>query len=112
MKSMKTLLRLLGAVSLTTVAASSVVACGGDKDKNMNTRVQKDFGFLDTNGNSLVKLKINVDSNKKLATWKSDELVGITADKLLNSGGASAKAKSADAANFLVDVLKLKAESG
>ncbi|WP_210371071.1 lipoprotein, partial [Borreliella garinii] len=28
MRSMKTLLRLLGAVSLTTVAASSVVACG------------------------------------------------------------------------------------
>lgn len=66
MRSMKTLLRLLGAVSLTTVAASSVVACGKDKVKNMDTQVQKDFGFLDADGKSTIKVKLLLNNNKVL----------------------------------------------
>ncbi|WP_342266277.1 hypothetical protein [Spiroplasma endosymbiont of Villa modesta] len=117
MRNIKTLLKLLGAVSLSTVAASSVVACGGGANPNptptkeMDVQVKKDFGFLDTNANSLVKLSIDINATSKLASWKSEQLA-ITATALLKGNTGEQKAKSNDAANFLVNVLKIEAKTG
>ncbi|WP_338986240.1 hypothetical protein [Spiroplasma endosymbiont of Thecophora atra] len=115
MRNIKTLLKLLGAVSLSTVAASSVVACGGGANPNptptkeMDVQVKKDFGFLDAN--SLVKLSIDINATSKLASWKSEQLA-ITATALLKGDTGEQKAKSNDAANFLVNVLKIEAKTG
>lgn len=75
MKNIKTLLSLLGTISLSIGATSSVVACGGGKETTsesthkpnniikMDTQVKKDFYFLDENNNSTISLKIQVKTN-------------------------------------------------
>lgn len=60
MRSMKTLLRLLGAVSLTTVAASSVVACGS-KAPEIHVDVAKLLDWYDAQGKSKINQKLNKD---------------------------------------------------
>lgn len=113
MRNMKTLLRLLGAVSLSTVAVSSVVACGGgDKIINMDTQVAKDFGFLDVDGKSKMKVKLLTTTMNIFLGWRLNISEKITADSLLQNGGESAKAKSSQSADFLVNVLKLNPTGG
>lgn len=115
MINIKILLRLLGTFSLTTVLSTSVIACYNDPDKNKIIMIQvwKDFGFIDSEGNSLVDLHTTIDNETKLAKWQSDSLTwGVAASNLLLTDDNLTKAKSVDSSNFLVDILKLKAESG
>ncbi|WP_375317752.1 hypothetical protein [Spiroplasma endosymbiont of Virgichneumon dumeticola] len=112
MASMKTLLRLLGAGVLTTVAATSVVACGPNNPGTaMEAKVSENFGFTDNKGVSTVETKVVVTTD--VASWSSTQLTGITADKLLTTGGNTAdKAVSVGAGDFLVNVFKLTVVAG
>lgn len=110
MKSMlniKALLRLVGASVLTTVAATSVVACGkkkADAGISMDSEVAADFGFVDKDNKSLVVATIDV----KEVSWTSTQLTDITGANLLEAGDTP-KAKSVAGGDFLVNVLKLTA---
>ncbi|MBP1525334.1 MAG: hypothetical protein H9Q65_01840 [Spiroplasma ixodetis] len=112
MKNIKTLFKLMTAVILTTVSTGSLIACQSDDILKINMQVQKDFNFLDSNNNSTIKLDIYQNNITKLTKWNSIQLNNITASNLLENDSETTKAKSADAANFLVDILKLKAVSG
>lgn len=109
MRTMKTLLRLLGAVSLTTLAASSVVACCGDKAKNLDSKVAQNLKLIDNKGKGLVSPTINVDAtDKSKVTWKID-LNAIKVEILVQS---DKKAKDKESFDFLKNVLKIKIDSG
>lgn len=115
MASMKTLLRLLGSGVLTTVAATSVVACGPNNPGTaMDAKVSENFGFTDTAGKSLTVVSIKIDTATKAASWDSTQLTGITADKLLATTTPSGadKAVSVNAGDFLVNVFKLTVVAG
>lgn len=112
MKNMKALLKLLGVISLTTVATSSIVACDYGSSKEMTAQVKKDFGFLDNDNNSLIRLDTSKEAQTGTLKWSADKLNSITADNLLESGDIFNKAKSSDSADFLVNVLKMKSTSG
>jgi len=61
MINLKTLLRLVGAGILTTVAASSVVACGGeDTNVTMPTKVSQNLDLTNDKGEGLIKGSIDV----------------------------------------------------
>lgn len=106
MRSMKTLLRLLGSVSLTTFAASSVVACGSPKPELDVDVVAKLLGWYDANGKSLIEQKLNKDDTvdkEKYSIIVDDSLikpVEIFKNKLLNSN----KAKNSEATKLLADL--------
>lgn len=112
MRNIKTLLRLLGAVSLSTVAASSVVACGGgdnDSTKLLNGKVSQNLKLTDTNGKGLRLPTINVDyTDKSKVTWKIDE-TSIKINELVKN---DKKAKDKESFDFLKDILKIKIDSG
>lgn len=109
MLNIKALLRLVGASVLTTVAATSVVACGkkkADAGISMDSKVAADFGFVDQGNKSLVVATIGVKEG--IASLTSTQLTGITGANLLETGDTP-KAKSVAGGDFLVNVLKLTA---
>lgn len=111
MRSMKTLLRLLGAVSLTTVAASSVVACGS-KAPEIHVNVAKLLDWYDAQGKSLISQKLNKDDTvgqEKYSIIADDSLIKLPElfkTKLLIQGSAAGKfkAKNTEATKFLSDL--------
>ncbi|WJG71368.1 hypothetical protein [Spiroplasma ixodetis] len=111
MRSMKTLLRLLGAVSLTTVAASSVVACGS-KAPEIHVDVAKELDWYDAQGKSKIKQKLNRDDTvgkEKYSIIADDSLIKPTElfkTKLLIQGSTVGKfkAKNTEATKFLSDL--------
>ncbi|WP_339046206.1 hypothetical protein [Spiroplasma endosymbiont of Colias croceus] len=111
MRSMKTLLRLLGAVSLTTVAASSVVACGS-KSPEIHVDVAKLLEWYDANGKSKINQKLNKNdtTGKENYSIIADDSLIKTAElfktKLLIQGSAAGKfkAKNTEATKFLSDL--------
>ncbi len=91
MASMKTLLRLLGIEILTTVMATSDVACCVGKNNNypiitMEPKVVAAFGFVDATNTSVSKVVVTVSTTLHVASWTSPQLSNITAAKLLASG--------------------------
>ena len=117
MRNMKTLLRLMGAAALTTVAASSVVACGTQtkapalngkyaallgwySDENTST-INQELKKDDTAGKESYSISVPAADSTKITATKFNE-------KLLKAGdGANVdkfKAKDADAAAFLKDL--------
>ncbi|WP_342276451.1 hypothetical protein [Spiroplasma endosymbiont of Nebria brevicollis] len=112
MRSMKTLLRLLGAVSLTTVAATSVVACGNnDSTKILNNKVSQNLDLTDTDGKGLKAIMLNWDKDKPYFSIKSND---ILTTKLLEGDATTgdAKAKDKESFDFLKSVLQQKLKSG
>lgn len=110
MLNIRALLRLVGASVLTTVAATSVVACGkkkADAGISMDSKVAADFGFVDKDNKSLVVTTIGVKEG--IVSWTSTQLTGITGANLLETGETTVKAKSVAGGDFLVNVLKLTA---
>ncbi|WP_338960214.1 MULTISPECIES: hypothetical protein [unclassified Spiroplasma] len=118
MRNMKTLLRLMGAAALTTVAASSVVACGTQtKAPALNGKYAKLLGWYSDENTSTINQELKKDES---AVGKENYSIAIVAtdstkitttkfnEKLLKAGdGADAnkfKAKDADAAVFLKDL--------
>lgn len=105
MRSMKTLLRLLGAVSLTTVAASSVVACGS-KPPEINVDVAKLLDWYDVQGKSKINQTLTRDDTagkEKYSIIADDSQIKITnlfKNKLLNNN----KAKNTEVTKFLSDL--------
>lgn len=84
MRSMKTLLRLLGAVSLTTVAASSVFVCCGNNDgtKLLNNKVSQNLVLTELNGNG-TKEAVMYGGPTSPPWWNINNVSGIKADVLL-----------------------------
>ncbi|WP_395473128.1 hypothetical protein [Spiroplasma endosymbiont of Nomada rufipes] len=111
MRNIKTLLKLLGAVSLSTVAASSVVACGA-KTPESHADIAKLLGWYDTDGKSLIVQKLNYDSTvrkEKYSIIADDSLIKPTAlfkTKLLVQGSVVGKfkAKNVESAKLLYDL--------
>lgn len=111
MRSMKTLLRLLGAVSLTTVAASSVVACGS-KAPDLHVDVAKLLDWYDVQGKSKINQQLTKDDTpgkEKYSIIADDSLIKPTElfkNKLLIQGFAVGKfkAKNTEATKFLSDL--------
>lgn len=111
MRSMKTLLRLLGAVSLTTVAASSVVACGS-KAPEIHVDVAKLLDWYDAQGKSKINQKLNKDDTvgqEKYSIIADDSLIKLPElfkTKLLIQGSATDKfkAKNTEATKLLSDL--------
>lgn len=111
MRSMKTLLRLLGAVSLTTVAASSVVACGS-KAPEIHVDVAKLLDWYDAQGKSKINQKLNKDDTvgqEKYSIIADDSLIKLPElfkTKLLIQGSAADKfkAKNTEATKLLSDL--------
>lgn len=110
MRSMKTLLRLMGAVTLSTVAASSVVACGNAKAPQLNAKIAVLLGWYSNETTSKVNQKlsqniavsgkekeeITIDNNQVIASTDFKSALLALVDKT--------KAKDADAAKFLADL--------
>jgi len=116
MRSMKTLLRLLGAVSLTTVAASSVVACGTQtKAPTLDGKYAALLGWYSDENKSLINQKLKKDEStagqEKYSIIADNSLIW-TAEffktKLLTTKEVTEpqkyRAKDADAAAFLKDL--------
>ncbi|WP_342260732.1 hypothetical protein [Spiroplasma endosymbiont of Notiophilus biguttatus] len=115
MRNMKTLLRLMGAAALTTVAASSVVACGTqtkapaldgkyatllgwyDAD-NKTSKIAQELKKDDTAG----KEKYSIEAVATLITATNFKNVLLTEGTAPDTG--KFKAKDADAAAFLKDL--------
>lgn len=118
MRSMKTLLRLMGAVTLSTLAASSVVACGPNtKAPALDGKYAALLNWYDAdNKTTKIEQKLNkiiASGQEKEEIIAKDDMIKSTnfKDRLLVSGSAVGKwkAKSPDAAKFLAD---LRFESG
>ncbi|WP_342254692.1 hypothetical protein [Spiroplasma endosymbiont of Zeiraphera isertana] len=114
MRNMKTLLRLMGAAALTTVAASSVVACGTQtKAPALNGKYAALLGWYSDENISLInqELKKNYTTGKEKYSIEADD-TKITATKfngkLLKAGTGTdsdkSQAFSDDAAAFLKDL--------
>ncbi|WP_338973373.1 hypothetical protein [Spiroplasma endosymbiont of Tricholauxania praeusta] len=117
MRNMKTLLRLMGAAALTTVAASSVVACGTQtKAPALNGKYAALLGWYSDENTSTINQELKKDDTAGKESYSISVLAAdstkITAtkfnEKLLKAGdGADVdkfKAKDADAAAFLKDL--------
>ncbi|WP_425382926.1 hypothetical protein [Spiroplasma endosymbiont of Melieria omissa] len=118
MRNMKTLLRLMGAAALTTVAASSVVACGTQtKAPALNGKYAALLGWYSNENTSTINQELKKDES---TTGKENYSVAIVAtdntkitttkfnEKLLKAGTGTDSDKfqaiSDDAAAFLKDL--------
>lgn len=118
MRNMKTLLRLMGAAALTTVAASSVIACGTQtKAPALNGKYATLLQWYSDENTSTIKQELKKDEsvsgkeNYSIAIVAADN-TKITAtkfnEKLLKAGDGAdsnkSQAVSDDAAAFLKDL--------
>lgn len=110
--NMKILLRLLGAGVLTTVAATSVVACGDEPTTGtvINAKVSQDLGLTDADGKGLIKATIDL-TTKTAPVWKTALQNDDLATKLVTGTSGQVAGKDADSTTFLKDVLKLTADA-
>ena len=112
MRSMKTLLRLLGAVSLTTVTASSIVACWSSKAPDLHVAVAKLLDWYDAQGKSKINQKLNkcdTAGKEKYSIITDDSLIkpaNLFKDKLLVEDFTlgNFKAKNTEAKKFLSEL--------
>lgn len=110
--NMKILLRLLGAGVLTTVAATSVVACGDKPNPGtaMNAQVSQDLGLTGTDGKGSIKALIDI-AQKSAPVWNTNLVTTNLAAKLVTGTTGQVAGKDADSTTFLKDVLKLTADT-
>ncbi|WP_425381740.1 hypothetical protein [Spiroplasma endosymbiont of Polydrusus pterygomalis] len=112
MRSMKTLLRLMGAVTLSTVAASSVVACGNAKAPQLNAKYAVLLGWYSNETTSNINQKLSKDQTagkekEEITIDKQSITTTNFKTKLLvanNSDPSKFQAKDVDAAKFLADL--------
>lgn len=109
--NMKILLRLLGAGVLTTVAATSVVACDDKPTPGtaMNAKVSQDLKLTSADGKGLIKAEIRVPTPSTPA-WSTDLNTTDLATNLVTGATGQVAGKDDDSTNFLKDVLKLTAD--
>ncbi|WJG70359.1 hypothetical protein [Spiroplasma ixodetis] len=107
--NMKNILRLMGALTLTTAATTSVVACGDKAGVAMNVKVSKQLGLTDENGEGVQTASLDT-TVKDNVTWTIDALkTPIKASALLKHDGSAANQACAD---FLTGKLKQTATDG
>lgn len=114
MRSMKTLLRLMGGAALTTVAASSVVACGTQtKAPALNGKYAALLGWYSDENTSTINQKLKNDESaagqEKYSIIADDSLIKPTElfkTKLLIQGSDASKfkAKNPEATKFLSEL--------
>lgn len=111
--NMKILLRLLGAGVLTTVAATSVVACGDEPTPGtvMNAKVSQDLGLTNAAGKGLINAAIDVTTKPTEPVWNTNLKTTDLATKLLTGTTGQVAGKDADSTTFLKDVLKLPTDA-
>ncbi|WP_342253554.1 hypothetical protein [Spiroplasma endosymbiont of Zeiraphera isertana] len=66
--NMKNILRLMGALTLTTAATTSVVACGDKAGVAMNVEVSKQLGLTDDKGEGVQTASLDT-TVKDNVTW-------------------------------------------
>ncbi|WP_338976150.1 hypothetical protein [Spiroplasma endosymbiont of Monopis laevigella] len=107
--NMKNILRLMGALTLTTAATTSVVACGDKAGVAMNVEVSKQLGLTDDKGEGVQAASFDT-TVKDNVTWTVDALkTPIKASALL---GEDNKAANQACADFLTGKLKQTATDG
>ncbi|WP_395473476.1 hypothetical protein [Spiroplasma endosymbiont of Nomada rufipes] len=111
MNIIKSVLRLMSAVTLTTVSTSSVIACDNqDFEENLlNAKVSQGLKLTNANGEGLLMPTINIDENdKSQVTWK----INPTNIKVINLIKNDKKAKDEESFQFLKNALNIKIDSG
>ncbi len=107
--NMKNILRLMGALTLTTAATTSVVACADKAGVAMNVEVSKQLGLTDEKGEGVQTASLDTSVNNNV-TWTVDALkTPIKASALLKNDGLAANQACAD---FLTGKLKQTATDG
>ncbi|WP_338975004.1 hypothetical protein [Spiroplasma endosymbiont of Tricholauxania praeusta] len=107
--NMKNILRLMGALTLTIAATTSVVACGDKAGVAMNVEVSKQLGLTDDKGEGVQAASLDT-TVKDNVTWTVDALkTPIKANALL---GEDNKAANQACADFLTGKLKQTAKDG
>lgn len=113
MKNMRTLLKLLGAVTLTGLPATTVIACGSDTNetKVLADKVSENLNLTDTSGKGLKV--VNLDWNNYEPYFSIDDS-DIVVTNLLVGDVTTGEAKAKDQASFdfLRAVLLLQLKSG
>ncbi|WP_338957668.1 hypothetical protein [Spiroplasma endosymbiont of Tiphia femorata] len=111
MNIIKSVLRLMSAVTLTTVSTSSVIACDNqDFEENLlNAKVSQGLKLTNATGEGLLMPTINIDENdKSQVTWK----INPTNIKVINLIKNDKKAKDEESFQFLKNALNIKIDSG
>ncbi|WP_342277060.1 hypothetical protein [Spiroplasma endosymbiont of Nebria brevicollis] len=113
MKSIRILLKLLGAVTLTAIPVVTVIDCGNEEDegKLLLDKVSINLGLTDASGKGLKAIMLNWDNDKPYSAIKSND---ILVTKLLEGDATTgeAKAKDKESFDFLKSVLQQKLKSG
>ena len=107
--NMKNILRLMGALTLTTAATTSVVACGDKAGVAMNVEVSKQLGLTDDKGEGVQAASLDTAAAKDNVSWAVAEASAIKASKLL---GEEDKAANQACFDFITNVLKVKPKEG
>lgn len=109
--NMKNILRLMGALALTTGTATSVIACGHENPGvAMNAEVSKQLGLTDAEGKGTQVAELDVTTKADDATWTVAVLkTPIKASALLTEGEKAANQACFD---FITNVLKVKPKEG
>lgn len=107
MRNIKTLLRLMGAATLTTVAASSVVACGDKQPPEFNGKYATLLGWYSDESTSKIKQELQLDNVTHKYSFIINEAPIINTDfktKLLKNDAGKFKAHDSDAVALLADL--------
>ena len=110
--NMKNILRLMGALALTTGTATSVIACGQESPGvAMNGEVAKQLGLADADGKGMQVASFDLTTKADDVTWTIDALkTPIKASRLLADDVK--KAASQACFDFITNVLKVKPTTG
>ncbi|WP_339048875.1 hypothetical protein [Spiroplasma endosymbiont of Colias croceus] len=106
--NMKNILRLMGTLTLTTAATTSIVACGDKAGVAMNVEVSKQLGLTDEKGEGVQTASLDT-TVKDNVSWAVAEASAIKASKLLGEGDKAANQSCFD---FITNVLKVKPKEG
>ncbi|WDA54625.1 MAG: hypothetical protein PPFGHCPK_01081 [Spiroplasma endosymbiont of Drosophila atripex] len=113
MRSIKITLKMMSAITLTSISTSSIIACEYDSIKvpDLNSRYAKLLGWYNSdNSISLIQQKLSYDSNnEKYLIIADDSLItpdNLFKNKLLITGSTSKKykARNEHAAAFLQEL--------
>lgn len=109
MRSMRTLLKLLGAVTLATLPATTVMACGNNatKGKVLLDKISVNLGLTDNEGKGLKAVNLIWDKDKPVLTISDESNISLS--KLLEKDVTTGdvKAKDKESFDFLKNVLQL-----
>lgn len=108
--NMKNILKLMGALAITTGATTSVVACNESTNATMNAAISKILDLTNDKGEGVQEISLDTSKTDQPPVWTIPALVtAITADKLLTEENKAANQACFD---FITNVFKVKPTKG